>query len=213
MTTIEARPPVQAGEQAPDFTLPAVDRDVAVSLADYRGQTPVLLALMRGLYCPFCRREIARLGLTRKKLQPLGVEALGIVATPPERARLYYRFRPMGLPLAADPDLTTHRTYGVPNRPMASEVMQMIATRYVGLARELKIPAVDMEEIDAALGREDGFEPVDTDQQDMQRHGAQLAGEFLIDRGGIVRWAYIERFEEGFPSEEEILAAARALPR
>lgn len=213
MTTIEARPPVQAGEQAPDFTLPAVDRDGTVSLADYRGQTPVLLALLRGLYCAFCRREIARLALTRKKLQPLGVEALAVVASPPERARLYYRFRPVGLPLAADPDLTTHRTYRVPNQPMTVDIWRVIASKYVDLARDLNIPAVDVDGIKAVLARQDGCEPVATDQQDMQRHGAQLAGQFLIDREGIVRWAYIERVEAAFPTEEEILAAARALPR
>ena len=41
----------------------------------------------------------------------------------------------------------------------------------------------------------------------------------MIDRDGIVRWANIECATEGtagvgkFPSEEEILTAARALPR
>lgn len=50
MATVEARPPVQPGDQAPDFTLPAAHREGFVSLADYRGRSPVLLALLRGLY-------------------------------------------------------------------------------------------------------------------------------------------------------------------
>ena len=50
MTTIEQRPPLQPGEPAPDFTLSAADREGYVSLADYRGQSPVLLTLLRGLY-------------------------------------------------------------------------------------------------------------------------------------------------------------------
>jgi peroxiredoxin len=50
MATIEPRPSVQPGERAPDFTLPAVDREGTVSLSDYRGKGPVLLALLRGLY-------------------------------------------------------------------------------------------------------------------------------------------------------------------
>ena len=50
MTTIEERPPVQPGEPAPNFTLPAAEREGSVSLADYRERTPVLLALFRGLY-------------------------------------------------------------------------------------------------------------------------------------------------------------------
>ena len=88
MTTVESRAPVQPGEPAPDFTLPAVDRDCTVSLADYRGKHPPLLAMFRGLWCPFCRRAIAQMGLTRQKLQTLGIETLGVVATTPENARL-----------------------------------------------------------------------------------------------------------------------------
>lgn len=42
--------PVAPGEPAPDFTLPAAHGEGAVSLADYRGQSPLLLALFRGLY-------------------------------------------------------------------------------------------------------------------------------------------------------------------
>ena len=50
MTTGERRPPVQPGESAPDFTLPAANREGTVSLADYRGRSPLLLARYRRLY-------------------------------------------------------------------------------------------------------------------------------------------------------------------
>ena len=53
MATIElheARRPVQLGEPAPDFTLPAAHAEGFVSLAGYRGRSPVLLSLLRGLY-------------------------------------------------------------------------------------------------------------------------------------------------------------------
>ena len=47
-------------------------------------------------------------------------------------------------------------------------------------------------------------------------HGMQLAGHFLIDRDGIIRWRQIEAAERigdlaKFPSDEEILAAARGI--
>ena len=50
MTIGERRPPVQPGEPAPDFALPTANREGTVSLADYRGRSPLLLALYRGLY-------------------------------------------------------------------------------------------------------------------------------------------------------------------
>ena len=50
MTTGERRPPVQPGGPAPDFMLPAANSEGTVSLEDYRGRSPLLLALYRGLY-------------------------------------------------------------------------------------------------------------------------------------------------------------------
>jgi hypothetical protein len=69
------------------------------------------LVLLRGLYRAFCRRQLVELGRTAAKLKELGVEMLAIVASPVERARLYFRYRPVPLATAADPGLLTHRTF------------------------------------------------------------------------------------------------------
>ena len=50
MTTNGRTTPVAAGELAPDFALAAAHAEGTVSLAEYRGQRPVLGALFRGLY-------------------------------------------------------------------------------------------------------------------------------------------------------------------
>jgi hypothetical protein len=69
-----------------------------------------------------------------------------------------------------------------------------------------------------ALAQKDGYPGTAVDEVDMNRQWPQLKGVFLIDRDGIVRWTYIECATEGvaglgkFPSEQEILSAARALP-
>jgi peroxiredoxin len=67
---------------APDFTLPLVSEEGEVSLLDYRGRTPVFVALLRSIWCPFCRRQVARLSGTREKLATVGVETLGIIEAP-----------------------------------------------------------------------------------------------------------------------------------
>ena len=216
MATIESRPPLQPGELAPDFTLSAVDRDGTVSLADYRGKSPLLLAVFRGLWCPFCRRAIAQMGVTRQKLQALGVETLGIVATKPENARLYFRFHPTRVPLAADPELITHRAYGLPKPPVTPELMQALQVVRGNPTGELPEP-LPLAEVGSALDRLHGFEPTETDRDDFQRQYPQLTGQFLVDRNGIVRWVGIECAQEGlaglgkFPIDEELVAAARAL--
>src|SRR5262245_59687788 len=96
-------------DRAPDVSLPAADREGVESLMDYRDKQPVLLALFRGLSCPFCRRQISELALSAERLERCGIATLAVVATAPERTRLYYRFHPPRFRFAADPDLITHR--------------------------------------------------------------------------------------------------------
>ena len=199
--------PIEIGQQAPDFTLPAANREDVVSLADYRGKSPVLLALFRGLYCPFCRHQIARLGATADKLRGAGIETLGVVATPAARARLYFRFHQARIPLAADPDLVTHRAYGVPGIPFTAELGQMLDEVALAFAREQGIPAMPGR-AHTAINAIDGYQPTAEDQADFDRHQAQFIGQFLIDRDGVVRWVNIERSPAEFPTEEEFMTLA-----
>jgi len=168
------------------------------------------------LYCPLCRRAIAQLGLSRPKLQEAGVESLGIIATKPEHARLYFQFRPTRLPLAADPDMTTHHAYGLPMPALTRELTQALEPLRFNPTGELPEPLPLLEAVQA-LDRLHGFEPTENYRQEAQRQFPQLAGEFLVDRDGIVRWVYIETAEAGwaglgkFPTERDLLAVARAV--
>ena len=185
-----------------------------MSLADYRGRSPALLAIFRGLWCSFCRRAIAQMGVTRQKLQALGVETLGIVATKTENARLYFRFHPTRLPLAADPELITHRAYGIPKPPTTPELMQALQEVLANPTGELPEP-LPLAEIGNALDRLDGFKRTEADQADLVRQFPQLIGQVLVDRDGIVRWVNIECAKGGvatlgmIPADEELVAAAR----
>ena len=148
----------------------------------------------------------------------MGVEALGIVTTKPERARLFFRLRPTNLPLAADEGLITHRSYGLPKPEVTPEFIQALQSVRLNPTGELPEP-LPVEQAMGALDRMDGFTPTETDHEEVERQFPQLVGEFLMDRDGIVRWANVECATEGlagigkFPTEEEFLAAARALLR
>jgi peroxiredoxin len=78
--------PIQPGERAPQFSLPAINREGVVSDADYRGRA-LMIGFFRGLHCPFCRRQIAQLGAAQPSLAALGVETVAVINTPVERAR------------------------------------------------------------------------------------------------------------------------------
>lgn len=215
MTMHDSRPPVAPGEAAPDFTLPAVDRPATISLADYRGRSPLFLSLLLGLWCPFCRRAIAHMGRMEDRLKAIGVETLGIVATTPDNARLYFKYRPSRLRLASDPELSTHRAYGVPKPAVTPAFMSMFETTRVNpegdLPEPLPIPQAAM-----AITKADTYAETPTDKAEMERQWPQLKAQFLVDRDGIVRWANIEASEGPagvgkFPSADEVIAAARWL--
>ena len=199
----------QPGTRAPQFTLPAAHAEGTISLAEYRGQSALLLALFRGLYCPFCRQQIAQLARTAVKLRARGVATLGVVAAPPDRARAYLRRLPVALPLACDPELATHRAYGLDRLERNVQAQQMVERAAQQLALELDLvapPGRGREVVDAA----DGFEVTEGDRADRERHAIQLTGQFLIDREGIVRWSNAESAATyaSFPSESELLPVA-----
>ena len=209
--TSHVQMPVQSGDRAPDFVVPAVHEDRTISLADYRGK-PVLLGLFRGLYCPFCRRALAKMAATSERLKSLGVDSLAIVGTELDNARLYFKFRPTRMALGADPHLTTHRSYGVPRPTPTPEMMQQVQNTYINPTGELPAP-LPVPAAQAALAKLDGYELTPTDQREGESTFTQLKGQFLIDRDGIVRWSHIE-CSEGlsglgkFPSHDELLGAA-----
>jgi peroxiredoxin len=218
---------LQPGDPAPDFTLPAVNRDGQVTLDDYRGRSPVLVGLFRGLHCPFCRRQVVQLGATQEKLKAVGVETLAVVNTPPERARLYFKYRPTRVLVAADPEASTHRAFGVPAFEIIEDeaatrwpwrvTMRQAETTLINPTGELPAPLPGFA-ANVALNEMEGFTLTEVDEQIFAAHGTQLAGHFLIDRQGIIRWAHVEAERTPtdigrFPGEEEILAALASLPR
>ncbi len=217
MTAIDPRPPVSPGEAAPDFTLTMVNGTDTVSLADYRGRSPLFLALFNGLWCPFCRRSIAQMGASEGKLKALGVETLGVVATSPENARLYFRFRPSRLHLASDPELSTHQMYGLPKPAATPEFMEALSAVKINPDGAFPEP-LPIQQAAVTLATMDKYQETDVDKTEMERQWPQLKGQFLIDREGIVRWANVECATEGlagigkFPTEAEILGAVQALP-
>jgi peroxiredoxin len=190
--------PLGPGESAPPFSLPAVNREGQVSLDDYRGRSPVLIAMFRGLHCPFCRRQLVQLGTTQDKLTAMGVETMAVVNTPLERARLYFKYRPARVLLTADPEAAIHRSFGVPagvlveNESEASwaegkvTMGQLLAVK-MNPTGELPEPQ-NVLAAGEILNKRDGFEMTEIDQQIAAAHGLQLGGHFLLDRNGIVRW-------------------------
>ncbi|MEK7386605.1 MAG: AhpC/TSA family protein [candidate division NC10 bacterium] len=166
-----------------------------------------------------------QLGPTQDKLKAMGVETVAVVNTPLERARLYFKYHPARMVLAADPEAATHRAFGVPagvivedesaaSWPQSATMGQLLA---VGINPTGELPAPQHPfAANETLNKKDAFELTETDREIAATHGTQLVGHFLIDREGIIRWRHIEAGERigdlaKLPSGEEILRAARSL--
>ncbi|WP_018235636.1 peroxiredoxin-like family protein [Ensifer sp. BR816] len=213
--------PLQPGDRAPNVVLDAITQEGKIAIDDFRGHKPVLVGLFRGLQCPFCRRQIATLAQLKAALNEKGVETLTVINTPIERARLYFRYHPLpNLLAASDPDRLSHRAFGLPNLEFTEDEddwprklgMRTVMSMRVDLPGELPEP---MDPVAAGdyLQKADGYEMTDDDKRMEAAAMAQLVGEFLLDRDGIVRWAFTEASGEGRnmfrnPSPDEVMSAA-----
>ncbi|MCA1406006.1 AhpC/TSA family protein [Ensifer sp. IC3342] len=213
--------PLQPGDRAPNVVLDAITQEGKIAIDDFRGRKPVLVGLFRGLQCPFCRRQIATMAQLKAALNEKGVESLTVVNTPIERARLYFRYHPLpDLLAAADPERISHRAFGLPNPEFTEDEddwpqkisMQTTMSMRVEMPDELPEP---MNPVAASeyLQQADGYEMTEDDKRMEATARAQLVGEFLLDRDGVVRWCFTEATPDGrnmfrAPTPEEVMSAA-----
>lgn len=192
------------GDRAPDFELPAADVEGTVALAECRRHGAVLLTMLRGLYCPFCRRHIAQLRPTCEALRAAGISLLGIVVASPERSRRYFAHFPPSFPIAAAPDRAIHRAYGLPEAMRTPELREETERRAADALRELGLPT-QPDRAGSVFATSDGFEMTPEDQVEWQRP-LQTVGYFLIGRDGLIRWARVETIIIALPKLEDLLA-------
>ena len=119
--------------------------------------------------------------------------------------------------LLADPEARTHRAFAVPSFEVDAVVAAALATTRINPTGELAEPLPPLE-ANVVLNARDGFELTEADQAIIQGNPAQLAGHFLIDRNGVIRWARVEAVRGlgdigKFPTPAEISSAARSLAR
>jgi len=196
--------PLGPGDRAPDFDLPAADYDGSISLSGHYRRGPVLLLLLRGLYCAFCRRHISQVKPSCAVLQDAGIHMLGVVIVGADRSRLYFKFgtRPC-FPLAAAPDRSVHRAYGLSAVERTPEILGDMRHRAAELLREMKIDG--------------GADPLttfhhygswkDTAEDDAEfKRPLQAVGYYLIDHQGVIRWASVGEILTSLPGPESLRA-------
>jgi peroxiredoxin len=202
--TRPGRGPLGPGDLAPDFELPAADGQGTVSLAEHRRRGPVLLVMLRGLYCPFCRRQIGQLRPVCEALRAAGAGLLGIVIGSPERTRRYFAHFPPCFPVAAAPDRSVHRLYGLTEQVRTEELRQETQRLAAEALRELGLSAPPGQ-AGAVFDALDGFEWTAEDDAEWERP-VQMVAHYLIGRDGVIRWAYADPRLTPVPSVEKLLS-------
>lgn len=182
------RPLPRLGEPAPDLPL-RDETGTAVRLRDLWERAPRGLALVfvRHFGSPFCRAHVTALREAGARFREEGVRvAVVSMGTPEECARFRQKQR-LNVPVLSDPERAAYRAYGLAEGT-TGQVMGMpeLVEGFKLVLRGL-LP-----------GRSRG-------------NPRQLAGDFLIDRDGTLRYARRSRRASDLPSPDALLAAAHEL--
>jgi len=90
------------GDLLPDFALKDAAGTVRTS-HEFLDRGPLVLALFRGGWCPYCTLTMVALEEARPSIEALGAQAVGIMPDPPEHIARIAQERGIAYPLLADP--------------------------------------------------------------------------------------------------------------
>lgn len=171
----------QVGDRAPDFTLPNVQGQTA-RLADYLARGPLVLSFYRGGWCPFCNLEFRALMEILPAIRAAGANLIGISPELPEAGRQTVTDHGLEFEVLSDAGNGVARDYG-----LVMHVEEKMRPYY----REWGI------DLPAANGDESYELPV--------------PATYVIDTGGVIRAAHVDKDYTRRMEPADILAALAAL--
>ncbi len=105
---------VQAGDKAPDFTLPAQDGKM-VSLHEFAGKTAVVLYFYPKDNTPGCTNEACSFRDSYEVFKKAGAEVIGVSADSVESHQQFAARNHLQFILLSDKDGAVRKSYGVPS--------------------------------------------------------------------------------------------------
>lgn len=101
---------LEAGQQAPDFSLPNQDGEIT-RLSDFRGSGVVLFVYPKAM-TPACTTEACEFQESTAPLAAAGYHVLGLSRDSVDRLRKFADRDGLEYPLLSDPEAEIHRAYG-----------------------------------------------------------------------------------------------------
>jgi peroxiredoxin len=166
------------GQAIPDVSGKDLDGH-DVTLASMHAKGPVLLVFYRGGWCPYCNFEIRGLTEAYPELQKRGVGLVAISVDKPEAAAKMSNLYSIPFPVLSDSDAVILKAFHV--------------VKTVGMAEGFVMKQGFGVDLEASSGR--------------IHHQIAIPSQFLVDRGGIVRWAHSDPDFKVRPTTAQLLAA------
>ncbi len=155
-------PGLSVGDQAPNFTLPdALGKPVALS--DLLVKGPVIVTFYRGEWCPYCNIQLRALQAALPRFAELGASLVAISPQAADHSLSLVEKHELAFPVLSDLDQSVIRDYKV----------QFTLTG-------------DLEDLQVNVF---GNDPAN--QNADHSRSLPLAATFVIDRAGIVRYAFV----------------------
>ena len=118
------------GQQAPEFTAPALDGGKSLSLAAYRGK--VVYLDFWASWCPPCLTSLPLLEELRQQFPSDQFQILAVnVDQDPEKARKFLERTKVGYPSATDPKGRIPESFGIQTMPTSFLIDRSGVIRYV----------------------------------------------------------------------------------
>lgn len=181
-------PHLKTGDAAPDITLLDIQGN-RVQLGDYWKNGLTLMSFLRHFGCIHCRHRLAELEKHRDQLTAAGFQLLALGLGEPKHAARYCGKLAPHLTCFADTVNDGYYAWGLRQGTMSEFAAQSFNV--------LKASAKAM---------------LDGQMQGAATGDAQmLPGTFIIDRDGIVRYAYYSKYAGDDPTIESLIQQAVAL--
>jgi peroxiredoxin len=175
------------GEEAPDLLLDGLDgRPYRLSEAWERQQA--LVIFLRHFGCSCTWRRLDALAEESGRVLGLGARIVLVCQAEPERAAAFAEDRGVGFQMLCDPERAAYRAYG-----LGDGNLDQIVYREMSVNEGLEM---------ANQFRSQGRYLVDSPWQ--------LAGEFIVESGGIVKYAHRYSHCNDFPDPETLFRVVGA---
>lgn len=121
---------LEAGDPAPDFSLPALDGKGNVSLSAYRGK--VVYLDFWASWCAPCLKAVPEIEAMRKSLPAAKVQVVAVnLDQQTKKALRFLAKHPVGYPSASDPKGKLPKQYGVDTMPTSYLIDEQGVIRHV----------------------------------------------------------------------------------